>query len=234
MGTGPDSADDRPAGRGAGDRPGDGDVRVVVASNNLHKIAEIRSILASHGLDGVELVAMTEFDLASPVEDGDTFEANALIKARACATSTGLPSIADDSGIEVDALGGDPGVRSARYAGEPSDDAANNAKLLAALDGIADDERTARFVCAVAVAWPDGRHLLARGTMEGRVIDTMRGSNGFGYDPLFVADATTDGRTNGELTAAEKDAISHRGQALRELAAHPDLSRWLSETSRDG
>ncbi|MEX0832236.1 MAG: RdgB/HAM1 family non-canonical purine NTP pyrophosphatase [Nitriliruptoraceae bacterium] len=212
-----------------GDLPNADDVRIVVASGNPHKAAEIRAILGAYGLDRVELVPMTEFDLEAPVEDGETFEANALIKARACANATGLVSIADDSGIEVDALGGAPGVRSARYAGEPSDDAANNAKLLRALEGVGDDERTARFVCAVAVAWPDGQQVLARGTMEGRVIGTPKGSQGFGYDPLFVADAAVDGRTNGELAPAEKDAISHRGKALAELARHPDIRQWLGD-----
>jgi XTP/dITP diphosphohydrolase len=191
--------------------------RVVVATGNEHKLREIQAIL--DGLE-VELVSMREFDLEEPVEDGDTFEANALIKARACASAAGLPALADDSGLEVDALGGAPGVYSARYAGEPGDDRANNAKLVAALVGVPEEERTARFVCAAAIVLPDGREQVVRGTMEGHVVDAPRGGNGFGYDPHFVSDAAGDGRTNGELSPAEKDAISHRGTAFRALRPH--------------
>jgi XTP/dITP diphosphohydrolase len=196
--------------------------RVVVATANAHKLSEIRSILTD--LD-VTLVPMAELGVPSPVEDGDTFEDNALIKARACAAAAGLVAIADDSGLEVDALGGDPGVRSARYAGEPTDDAANNAKLVAALDGVPPARRTARFVCAAAVVTPDGAEHVVRGTMEGHIVVTGRGSHGFGYDPHFVSDAAGDGRTNGELRPEEKDAISHRGDAFRQL--RPLLARVL-------
>jgi XTP/dITP diphosphohydrolase len=189
-------------------------MRVVVATGNPHKLAEIGRIL--EGLD-VQLVAMTELGVESPVEDGDTFEANALLKARACVEATGLPAIADDSGLEVDALGGDPGVWSARYAGEPTDDHANNAKLVAELGDVPDERRTARFVCAAAIVHPDGREAVVRGTMEGRIVDTPRGQHGFGYDPHFVSDAAGDGRTNGQLPPDEKDAISHRGAAFRAL-----------------
>jgi XTP/dITP diphosphohydrolase len=198
--------------------------RVVVATGNTHKLGEIRAILA--GLD-VELVSMSGFDVDEPIEDGDTFEANALIKARACARATGHPALADDSGLEVDALGGAPGVYSARYAGEPSDDGANNAKLMVELSGIAPADRTARFVCAAAIALPDGREYVVRGTMEGHVVDDARGTHGFGYDPHFVSDAAGDGRTNGELTPDEKDAISHRGAAFRALRPH--VERLLAE-----
>jgi XTP/dITP diphosphohydrolase len=191
--------------------------RVVVATGNQHKLREIQAILA--GLD-VALVSMRAFDLAEPVEDGETFEANALIKARACAEATGLPALADDSGLEVDALDGAPGVHSARYAGVPGDDTANNRKLLAALADVPAERRTGRFVCAAAMVAPDGREQVVRGTMEGHVVDEPRGGNGFGYDPLFVSDAAGDGRTNGELTAEEKDAISHRGAAFRALRPH--------------
>jgi XTP/dITP diphosphohydrolase len=197
-------------------------MRVVVATGNAHKLAEIERIL--DGLD-VELVAMSELGVPSPVEDGDTFEANALIKARACAEATGLPAIADDSGLEVDALGGAPGVHSARYAGPGADDVANNAKLVAELTGCPDGERTARFVCAAVVVTPGGREAVVRGTMEGRVVADARGEHGFGYDPHFVSDAAGDGRTNGELTPAEKDAISHRGAAFRAL--RPEVERLL-------
>lgn len=192
---------------------------VVVATGNAHKLEEIRTILAAEDLE-VELISMREFDVPEPVEDGATFEANALIKARACAQATGLPAIADDSGLEVDPLGGDPGVRSARYAGEPSDDAANNAKLIGALDAIPEVERTARFVCAAALVLPSGTEVTVRGTMEGHIVDEARGRHGFGYDPHFVSDAVDDRRTNAELSPDEKDAISHRGAAFRALASH--------------
>ncbi len=195
--------------------------RIVVATGNPHKLAEIRAILTDAGLD-VELVPMTELGVPEPVEDGDTFAANALLKARACAAATGLPAIADDSGLEVDALGGEPGVRSARYAGEPSDDARNNAKLVAALAGVPEQRRTARFVCAAAAVAPDGREVVVRGTMEGRIVDRPRGAHGFGYDPHFVSDAAGGQRTNAELAPAEKDAISHRGAAFRQLASRLD------------
>jgi XTP/dITP diphosphohydrolase len=196
-------------------------MRVVVATGNAHKLAEIGRIL--EGLD-VQLVAMTELGVPSPVEDGDTFEANALLKARACAEATGLASIADDSGLEVDALDGAPGVRSARYAGVAGEramvDAANNAKLVAELTGVPDDARTARFVCAAAVVMPDGEEEVVRGTMEGHIVAEPRGAHGFGYDPYFVSVGAGDGRTNAELLPVEKDAISHRGDAFRRLRTH--------------
>ncbi len=195
--------------------------RVVVATGNAHKIEEIRAILADAGVD-LELVPMTDLGVPVPVEDGDTFEANALLKARACVAATGSPALADDSGLEVAALDGAPGVLSARYAGEPTDDAANNAKLLAALTDVPAEARTARFVCAAALVTPDGVEVVHRGTMEGRLV-APAGDGGFGYDPLFLADATPDGRTNAQLTPAEKDAISHRGAAFGALAA--DLAR---------
>ena len=193
--------------------------QVVVATANQHKLTEIRAILAAAGLE-VELVSMTDLDVPSPVEDGDTFEANALIKARACARATGLPAIADDSGLAVDALESAPGVYSARYAGEGADDDANNAKLLAELAGVPDERRTARFVCAAAAVGPNGGEVVLRGEMPGRIVHEARGTHGFGYDPLFVADDTGDERTNGELTPQDKDAISHRGAAFRMLADH--------------
>jgi XTP/dITP diphosphohydrolase len=199
-------------------------MRVVVATGNAHKLAEIERIL--DGLD-VQLVPMTDLGVPSPVEDGDTFEANALLKARACATATGLPAIADDSGLEVDALGGAPGVWSARYAGEDGDDGANNAKLVAELIDVPEQARTARFVCAAALVAADGREAVVRGTMEGHIVAVARGSHGFGYDPHFVSDAAGDGRTNAELSAAEKDAISHRGAAFRALRPH--VERLLAD-----
>lgn len=208
--------------------------RLVVATGNPHKVEEITRLLGrvvpAVARGGLELVAMTELGVNSPVEDGDTFEANALIKARACAEATGWPAIADDSGIEVDALEGAPGVRSARYAGDDADDAANNADLVAALrrSGAA-RPWTARFVCAAVLVTVGGREVTHRGTMTGHVVAEARGAHGFGYDPHFVADATVDGRTNGELTAEEKDAISHRAAAFRALA--DGIARHLT---RDG
>lgn len=193
--------------------------RVVVATGNVKKLAEIRAILATQAIE-VELVSMRDLDVPEPVEDGDTFEANALIKARACVQATGLPSIADDSGLAVDALEGAPGVWSARYAGEPSNDAANNAKLVAELAEVTPEARTARFVCAAALVVPDGEAVTVRGTMEGHIVDRPRGDHGFGYDPHFVSEAAGDGRTNAELLPEEKDAISHRGAAFRALVPH--------------
>jgi XTP/dITP diphosphohydrolase len=202
---------------------GDGSVgavaprRLVVATGNAHKLEEIRAILTErHELD-VELVSMRELDVPEPVEDGASFEANALIKARACVAATGLPALADDSGLEVDALDGAPGIYSARYAGEPADDAANNRELITALAEVPAERRTARFVCAAALVTPEGLEQVRWGTMTGRIVDTPQGAHGFGYDPHFVSDAAGDGRTNAQLTPVEKRAISHRGAAFRGL-----------------
>jgi XTP/dITP diphosphohydrolase len=204
--------------------------RIVVATGNAHKLIEIARLLDAETL-GIELVAMGELGVPSLVEDGGTFEANALIKARACMRATGLAAVADDSGITVDALGGEPGIRSARFAGEGADDAANNLLLLvrlAAAGAEAPAARRAAFVSAAALVLPDGQEHVTLGRMEGTVAAAPRGERGFGYDPLFVADATVDGRTNGELSPEEKDAISHRSAAfaaLRPLLAEriPDL-----------
>ena len=203
-------------------------IRLVVATANAHKLAEIARLLDADAL-GLELVAMGELGVASPVEDGETFTQNALIKARACVAATGLPAIADDSGITVDALGGAPGVRSARFAGEDADDAANNLLLLTQLAVAGADRperRRAAFVCAAAFVLPDGSEHVAEGIIAGRVTDAPRGGNGFGYDPLFIADATADGRTTGELQPAEKDAISHRAVAF--AALRPTVAGRLS------
>jgi len=205
--------------------------RVVVATANAHKLTEIARLVDADAL-GITFVPMGDLGVPSPVEDGETFAANALLKARACAAATGLPSIADDSGIAVDALGGAPGVRSARFAGEGAGDAENNLLLLVRLAAAGADtpeQRRAAFVCAAALVLPDGSEHVTQGRMEGHVVDAPRGEGGFGYDPLFVADATTDGRTNGQLAPAEKDAISHRAEALRALAPH--LARALGGIS---
>lgn len=186
--------------------------RIVLATRNREKLAELRRILGD--LD-VELVPADELGLDDVEETGDTFEANALLKARAAAEEAGSPAMADDSGLVVDALEGAPGVRSARFAGVHGDDEANNAKLLAELEDVPDDERTARFVCAAALVTPDGREWVRHGTMEGRIVREPRGDGGFGYDPLFVGEGET--RTNAELPAEVKDARSHRGAAFRAM-----------------
>ena len=189
---------------------------LVAATGNRGKLAELERLL--DGL-GWEVVAQSAFGVEPPPEDGLTFVENALIKARHAAERTGRPALADDSGIVVDALGGAPGVHSARYAGEGGDDAANNEKLLRALAGVPEVERIARFECAVV--WlrdpRDPVPLIARGTWSGWVLEAPRGTNGFGYDPLFLDPAT--GCTAAELSPDRKDALSHRGQALRALRA---------------
>lgn len=191
-------------------------LRLVLATANPHKAAEIRSILAAAGVE-VELVPRPD-EVPDVVEDAPTLEGNARLKAEALAAATGLPALADDTGLEVDALDGAPGVHSARYAGEEQDAAANVAKLLGALDGVPAEARTARFRTVAMVRWPDGGELSAVGTVEGVIADGPRGAGGFGYDPVFVAH-DGGGLTFAEMGAAEKDDISHRGRALRSLAA---------------
>jgi XTP/dITP diphosphohydrolase len=190
--------------------------KLVIATSNPHKVEEIAAVL---GQIGIACVPMEAQGVPEPVEDGATFEENARIKAVEYAKALGVTVLADDSGLEVDALGGAPGVHSARYAGvgatRAERDAANNAKLLRALDGVPHARRTARFVCVLCVARPDGSIVAeARGAFEGWIGETPRGSNGFGYDPLLVL---ADGRTSAELTSEEKNARSHRGNALRTL-----------------
>jgi XTP/dITP diphosphohydrolase len=189
--------------------------RVVVATGNRGKLQEIRSSLA---FEGWEFVTAADLGAQAPEveETGDIFTENALLKALAYHELFGMPSIADDSGLIVDVLAGEPGVRSARYAGEHASDADNNAKLLLALEGVGPDLRAARFESSVVFVAEDGRALAACGTCEGRIETSPRGDGGFGYDPLFEPDATP-GRTMAELTLAEKNAISHRGAALRTL-----------------
>jgi XTP/dITP diphosphohydrolase len=190
---------------------------VVVATGNAHKLAEIEAILAPV-LPGVEFYALGDLgDFPEPEENGATFLENALIKAFAAMEETGLTAIADDSGLQVDALGGEPGVLSARYAGVHGDDAANNALLLEKLADVPEAERTARFHSCVVMVTPEGMVLQGEGDCEGVVGFAGRGSNGFGYDPLFLPD-DAPGRTMAELEPAEKNAISHRFHALEELA----------------
>jgi XTP/dITP diphosphohydrolase len=189
--------------------------RLVLATANPGKAVELAAVLeAAEGLAGLELVPRPP-GLAEPEEDGATLEANAAIKARAVVAATGEAVVADDTGLEVDALGGAPGLRTARYAGDHASFDDNMAKLLAALAGVTD--RRARWRTVALVAFPDGREVVAEGTCHGVITEVRRGSAGFGYDPVFVPD-DGDGRTLAELTREEKNALSHRGHAFRALA----------------
>jgi non-canonical purine NTP pyrophosphatase (RdgB/HAM1 family) len=166
--------------------------------------------------------------LASPEETGATFRDNANLKATSAATASGMLTLADDSGLEVAALNGEPGVRSARFAGEPPDDAKNRKALLAALSGMPKEDRDARFVCAVTVATPDGIVAASEGVVDGTILDYERGSRGFGYDPLFLL---PNGRTIAELLDEEKNAMSHRSVAIRKIL--PRVERALAAISSD-
>ena len=195
--------------------------RVYIASGNQHKVDEIADILSD--VVGAQMWGINALGYEPPEEDGDTFEENALIKARHL-WSVGLgATIADDSGLEIDALGGAPGVHSARYAGD-HDDEANNALVLERLADVPDEQRTARFVSAIAFVDEAGTEKVVRGTVEGRIAHAPRGENGFGYDPIFLPDETP-GRTMAELTPGEKNAISHRGNALAEMRTEIERSR---------
>lgn len=187
--------------------------RLVLATGNPGKAREINALLAPAG---VEIVAQAVFGLDSAVEDGHSFVENALLKARHAAAGSGLPAIADDSGLVVDALGGAPGIHSARYAGDAGDEA-NNRKLLAALEGVPDAARGARFVCvAVLLRHPDDPlPVICEGLWEGRIAHAPRGAHGFGYDPLFIPAGET--RHSAELDPVEKNGLSHRGRAFRAL-----------------
>ena len=191
---------------------------VVIATNNAHKVAEIRTAL---NFEGWEFKTLRDLGIESnPEEDADSFLGNAFIKARAAhEASGGLAALADDSGLEVDALGGAPGVYSSRYAGEDGNDEANNAKLLVEMADVPEAERTARFVSVIAFVDEDGTETFARGTIEGRVGYEERGSEGFGYDPLFLPDEYEGKLTLAEVSQDAKNAISHRGNALRALKA---------------
>ena len=211
--------------------------RLVLATHNAHKVGELRAILAPAvpGLDPAAVVGARDVGAPEPVEDGVTFAANALIKARALAAFTGLPAVADDSGLAVDVLGGTPGIFSARWAGRHGDDAANLALLLAQLADIAPAHRGAGFVCAAALVTPDGEEHVELGHLRGTLAREPRGTGGFGYDPVFVPvdqPAGAPERTCAELSPAEKNAISHRGQAFRALA--PVIAGVLSRPAADG
>jgi XTP/dITP diphosphohydrolase len=211
-----------------GRRPKSGSVpflsrRVVLATGNAGKLREMRAILAGHGL---EVIAQSELGIAPPAEDGDSFVANALLKARHAAAIARLPAIADDSGIEVDALGGRPGIHTARYAGPGAGEQANNEKLLAELAGVPAERRGARYRCAMAFVRGarDPSPIVAEASWEGRIGFERRGSGGFGYDPLFIV--TGEDYTAAEMPAEEKNRASHRGQALVALAARMRSAGW--------
>ncbi|HXR70630.1 XTP/dITP diphosphatase [Actinocrinis sp.] len=190
--------------------------RVVLATRNKHKIDELRAILAATGVE-VELLGVAEFpDLPDVAETGVTFAENALLKAVDVASRTGLPAIADDSGLCVDVLGGAPGIFSARWAGKHGEDRANLELLLAQLADIADEHRQAHFACAAALALPDGTRVVREGRIDGTLLHAPRGANGFGYDPIFLPDGYE--RTTAEMPADEKNAISHRTRAFQALA----------------
>ncbi|MGW4421254.1 XTP/dITP diphosphatase [Streptosporangium sp. NPDC004631] len=190
--------------------------RLVLATRNAGKVAELRRILADASVS-VEIVGLEEFpEIGDVAETGLTFAENALLKAHAVARESGLPAIADDSGLCVDALNGMPGIFSARWSGGHGDDEANLRLLLAQVSGVPPEHRGAHFACAAVLALPSGKEWVAQGALQGMIIDTPRGVNGFGYDPIFVPEG--EGRTTAELSAEEKNAISHRGRAFRALA----------------
>lgn len=189
--------------------------KVVIASNNRHKVAEIKNALV---FEGWEYFTLADIGVESePEEDADAFEGNARIKARAAHEATGLAALADDSGLVVDALKGAPGVLSARYAGAPGSDGDNNMKLLTNLKGVPDDARSARFVCSLVFVDEDGSEVVAQGSVEGFIGHDLRGSDGFGYDPLFFPVEFRGEKTLAEVNQEQKNLISHRGNALRAL-----------------
>lgn len=199
-------------------------MRYIIATHNAKKLTELARILAPLGIEAVTGEAVG-CPLPEVEETGTTFAANARLKAASACAATGLPAIADDSGLMVDALGGAPGVYSARYAGEDASDADRNAKLLDALRDVPETKRGARFVSAICCVFPDGSSVEVDGECPGSIAFAARGTGGFGYDPLFL---TAGGKTYSELTADEKDAVSHRGRALRLFAQR--LAAYLDET----
>ncbi len=186
---------------------------IIVATGNQNKMIEIRQILAGTDLDAVSMKeAGINVDI---VEDGQSFVENALIKARAVAKASGQMAMADDSGLAIDALDGAPGIYSARYMGEDTSYEIKNQALIDQLDGLEGAQRSARYVCAIACVYPDGREITCEETMEGQIAEKSAGENGFGYDPIFYVPEY--GKTAAELTPEEKNAISHRGKALRKM-----------------
>ena len=187
-------------------------MKILIATHNKHKLGEMARILEPMGYEVVTDTYLG-FTLTEAEENGTTFLENARIKAESGCKESGIPCIADDSGLCVDALNGEPGVFSARYSGEHGDDKGNNEKLLFNLKDVADEKRTARFMCAICVSFPDGSEITAEGVCEGKIGYEYRGKNGFGYDPLFMV----GDKSFAELSAEEKDAVSHRGNALKKL-----------------
>jgi len=191
-------------------------MKFVLASRNAHKIAELRSILAQHITEDFELLSLDDIGFEGDIEEnGTTYEENAIIKASVPA-KMGYFGIADDSGLSVDALNGAPGIYSARYAGEPCDNEANNSKLLKELNGLKGEQRSAAFVCTMAVVAPDGKHMCATGRCPGIILEELTGEGGFGYDPLFYYEPC--GKTFAQLTAEEKNRVSHRATAIKAFA----------------
>jgi len=203
-------------------------LQLVCGSANPDKVVEIEAILNDAGRElGIEVELLPRpAGLGEVTEDADTLEGNARLKAVAVARAAGLPAVADDTGLEVPALGGAPGVYSARYAGPDATYAENRERLLRELAGCSGDERRAVFATVVIVQWPDGRSVMARGECHGRIAEQERGARGFGYDPLFAPDDDPEGRTFAEMSDAGKNAVSHRGRAFRNLvrmlAEHPE------------
>ncbi|OQQ21068.1 non-canonical purine NTP pyrophosphatase [Prescottella equi] len=190
--------------------------KILVASRNAKKLGELRRVLAAAGIEGLEVIGLDEVpEFPETPETGATFEANAIVKAVDGAAATGLPCVADDSGLEVDALNGMPGVLSARWSGRHGDDDANTALLLGQLADVPDERSGAAFVSACALAIPGQDTVVVRGEWRGRIVREPRGDNGFGYDPVFEPEG--DRRTSAELSPQEKDAASHRGRALAQL-----------------
>ncbi|KLU64314.1 dITP/XTP pyrophosphatase [Desulfosporosinus acididurans] len=194
-------------------------MKILLATQNQGKVRELQELLADEEIEVVSLRDLPDWEEVE--ENGETFAENAALKARAAVQRTGLIALADDSGLEVDALNGAPGVFSARFAGEPKDDERNNDKLLGLLETIPDDKRTARFRCALVIAIPEGKEYLTEGTVEGKILRERRGTDGFGYDPLFLVPEL--GRTLAEISLTEKNDLSHRARAFRK--AIPILQR---------
>ena len=190
-------------------------MKIIFATGNQGKLREVRAIVADLGIE-VESMKDAGIDV-DIVEDGKTFAENALIKARTVCKACGEVTMSDDSGLEIDALGGEPGIYSARYMGEDTSYHIKNMNLVERLEGVPDEKRTARFVCAIACVFPDGRELIGRETFEGRIGYEEKGENGFGYDPIFYV--PEKGCYSAEVSPEEKNAISHRGKALRAMRA---------------
>jgi len=192
---------------------------LVLATRNQGKITEFRRILEELAPGQIDLIGVDQFPhLVDVDETGSTFEENSLLKARYTSEATGLPAIADDSGLCVDALNGDPGIYSARWAGVHGNDLANLEKVLAQLKDVPDEKRTARFMCVASLVLPDGRHQVAEGRFDGHILHAPVGENGFGYDPIFQPLGLSI--SSAQMSAEQKDAMSHRGKSLRAIAPH--------------